>query len=82
MNYYRVLSPLFALRWDLDPTGKNTAETVHLPKNAIVKADGQSSLGDGLMDISYNGTSYTVFKRDWNNHTVREPVASSLAVGA
>ena len=82
MNHYRVLSPIIAIRWEVNPTGKDTAETVHLSQGSIVAAHGSSKLGAAFVDVSYEGRCYTVFRSDLKEHTAPEPVISSLVESA
>jgi hypothetical protein len=72
MTRYRITTPLVAIR--LPARGDdNRPGTISLPRDALLEVRGASSLGSGLVEITWCGEIYAVFERDLASKARVEP---------
>jgi hypothetical protein len=78
MQRYTISSPLVAIRLCSSSDSDKAGVMSSLPSQAIIETHGPSSLGTGLVEVSWEHQRYAVFERDLK---VRASLVRTQAVG-
>jgi hypothetical protein len=78
MQRYIISSPLVAIRLSPSSDSDKAGVMSSLPSHAIIETHGPSSLGTGLVEVSWEHQLYVVFERDLK---VRAILVRTQAVG-
>jgi len=73
MKRYRITTPLVAVQLYRSGESGKRGMLVSLPEDATLEVGGRSSVGQGMLEVTWQSERYAVFELDLESRATPEP---------